>query len=190
MGLMPMMNQQGGGEMKRKVRELIEKRGLKGFVSVNPDANILEALSMLEHTNASALPVVDDGRLVGIVSEKDFARASLRMSASLFSKVRSIMVSKVYFVDPDYTLESCLQIMSRLHIRHLPVIEHGQLLMVLSMRHVMEFLVEDRDDQIHHLMTYIAASGVAIAGQKPDPEAVKPYMLVPPWSQAGTAMIG
>lgn len=144
--------------MKRLVRDLIRQKGLYNLVSVASNASIFEALSILETTNSSAILVTENDKLVGIFSEKDFTRAAKRKNAQLSANVESVMTKKVYYVEPSFTLEECLQVMSKFHIRHLPVIENGRPVALLSMRHIMEVLVEDKDMQIRELTTYIVGT--------------------------------
>ncbi len=144
--------------MKRQLRDLIKQRGLTEFVSIDPKSSILKALEVLESTNSSALMVTENHRLKGIFTEKDFARAALRRDLSLSAKVESVMTSRVYYAEQTFTLEECLQIMSRVRVRHLPVIENGQPIAIVSMRHIMEVLVDDKDTLIRDLTTYITGA--------------------------------
>lgn len=149
--------------MKRLVRDLIRQKGLHAFASVAPKSSIFEALNVLERTKCSAVLVITDTRLQGIFSEKDFARACIKRGIQLSSSVESVMTSKVYYVEPTFTLEDCLQVMSKVHVRHLPVVEDGKPIAFLSMRHIMEILVEDKEAQIRELTTYITGSYQIVA---------------------------
>ncbi|MBK9324358.1 MAG: CBS domain-containing protein [Bdellovibrionaceae bacterium] len=144
--------------MKRHVKDLINQRGLKDFATVRPDDSISDALNVLLATNCSAVLVVKNNRLKGIFSEKDFAKSSLRNGSILSDNVESIMTTKVYYVEPTFTLEECLQIMSKVHIRHLPVMDNDTPIAMLSMRHIMEALVDDKENRIRELTTYITGS--------------------------------
>lgn len=145
--------------MKRSVQELINQKRLHNFSSVSPDASVHEALIVLENTNSSALLVLKNNTLVGIFSEKNFAKAALNGHVDLNIKVKSVMTSKVYFVKPQFTLEECLQVMSHAHVRHLPVLDGNTPIALLSMRHIMEVLVQDKEAEIKNLTTYITGSG-------------------------------
>lgn len=146
--------------MKRQVRDLVEKRGLQEFARIPPDASISDALNVLVATNSSALLVIRNNCLKGIFSEKDFAKSSLKKGFILSNRVESIMTSKVYYAEPTFTLEECLQIMTKVHVRHLPVMDKDTPIAMLSMRHIMEALVEEKDSQIRELTTYITGSSV------------------------------
>ncbi|MBL7689797.1 MAG: CBS domain-containing protein, partial [Bdellovibrionaceae bacterium] len=125
---------------------------------VLPSTSVYDALTILETQNCSALLVVENDRLKGIFSEKDFAKASLSKGIRLTDSVGSIMSTKVYYVEPTFNLEECLQVMSKVRIRHLPVLESGRPIALVSMRHVMEVLVDDKDAKIRELLTYITGS--------------------------------
>jgi signal-transduction protein with cAMP-binding, CBS, and nucleotidyltransferase domain len=145
--------------MKRLVRDLIrQKKGLSSFAQVKPEASIFEALTILENSKSSAILVIKDKKLMGIFSERDFARATINKGMPLSASVASAMTPEVYYVDPCFTLEECLHVMSNLHVRHLPVIENGEPIALLSMRHIMQILVDDKESQIRDLTTYITGS--------------------------------
>lgn len=144
--------------MRRRVRDLIYQKGLGDFARVLPSTSVYDALTILETQNCSALLVVENDRLKGIFSEKDFAKASLSKGIRLTDSVGSIMSTKVYYVEPTFNLEECLQVMSKVRIRHLPVLESGRPIALVSMRHVIEVLVDDKDAKIRELLTYITGS--------------------------------
>lgn len=149
--------------MKRLVRHLIKQKGLDKGSSIGPQQTAVEALNLLQATNTSATLVMDQGNLCGIFSEKDFTRAILKGFTPDFTKVSEIMTRRVYFAEPDFTLEDCLQIMTKVHVRHIPVLENGSPIALLSMRHIMEALVEEKEDQIRDLTTYITGSQAFIS---------------------------
>lgn len=148
--------------MKRQVKDLIEQRGLRDFTSVRPESSISEALEVLMATNSSAVLVLKNGRLKGIFTEKDFARNILKNEATPSDRVERVMTSEVYYAEPSFTLEECLQIMSKVHVRHLPVMDKGQPIAILSMRHIMEALVADKENQIRDLTTYISGPSAVL----------------------------
>lgn len=148
--------------MQRQVKDLIQQAGLSHFARISPKGSILEALKILDLTKSSALLVIENNLLKGIFSEKDFSRAVVKRGIRLTEKVETIMTSKIYFADMSNTLEDCLQIMYKVHVRHLPIIKDGVPVALISMRHIMEALVKDKDTQIRDLTTYI--TGTSIAG--------------------------
>lgn len=146
--------------MKRRVKDLIIQRGLNEFPALRPEDTIFEALNLLLTKNCSALLVTKNNRLQGILSEKDYTKSSIRKNTALSDNVGTIMTTKVYYAEPNFTLEECLQIMSKVHIRHLPVIDQGIPIALLSMRHIMEALVDDKENQIRELTKYITGSSI------------------------------
>lgn len=142
--------------MKRMVRELIQQKKLHHFVTATPDTSVHDALTILEETHSSALMIVDHHGLRGIFTERDFARAAIDQGVHLSVPVCTVMTSIVYYVEPHFTLEDCLQVMTRVGVRHLPVLEDGIPIASVSMKQIVEILVEDKDTQIQHLTTYIS----------------------------------
>lgn len=145
--------------MKRLVKDLIKQQGLDQFPKLLPGETIADAINVFINSNCSALLVVKDKRLLGILSEKDYTKSSLKRGTSLSDNVESIMTTKLYYAEPHFTLEECLQIMSKVHIRHLPVIDQDIPIALLSMRHIMEALVDDKENQIRELTKFIMGSG-------------------------------
>lgn len=144
--------------MKRSVREIIQKKSLGFFASINPNNSIYEALRVLEYTKVSALLVLDNDQVKGVFSEKDFARSVLQKKVHLTDPVSTVMTSEVLYVEPNFTLQECLELMTKAHIRHLPVIENSKPIAMLSMRHIMELLVEEKENQIRDLTQYITGT--------------------------------
>ena len=144
--------------MKRSVKDLIQQRNLHKFMSVTPDVTLFEALKILDQNKLSALLVIENDKFCGIFSEKDFVRNCISKGIQLFEPVSTVMTTEVYYVEPTFNLEECLQIMSKFHIRHLPVLENGKPISLISMRHIMEVLVDDKDIHIRELTTYITGT--------------------------------
>jgi CBS domain-containing protein len=118
--------------------ELIaEKR--QPVVSVSPDATALAALAEMEQKDIAFLPVLEGEKLVGVVSERDIARGVLLQQRTA---VRDIMTTKLHTVPPEARVPECVTLMHRSRIRHLPIVEHGRVLGVLSIRDLMGSLIE------------------------------------------------
>ena len=141
--------------MKRKVIDLIESKKLRSFVSVSPQHTVQYTLEILSKYKLSAIMVIQGQHLKGIFSYKDLAKALLQYNFSLSAPVEYYMTTKIYYALSHFTLEECLQIMTKAHVRHLPVIQGHQPISLISMRHIMEILVKDKDDQIRDLTNYI-----------------------------------
>ena len=144
--------------MKRTVRDLMRRKDISRVPSVEEGATIEDALLTLEADDTGALLVVRDGRPAGIFSERDFARAALGNNGhvALNRPVVTLMSHKVYYVTPDYRLEECMAIMSRFRFRHLLVLDGSEAVAFLSMRHIMEALVEDKSFLVEELTRYIS----------------------------------
>lgn len=146
--------------MKRTVRELICRNNPSIIPSITFDATVRNALVALEKFNTGLLLVMKNDKLVGVFSERDFARCSLRSTepSMLDATLAKFIQLRVIFVTQDYRLDECMAIMSNAKIRHLPVMEKDKPIALLSMRHIMEALVEDKEFQIDELEKYITGS--------------------------------
>jgi CBS domain-containing protein len=131
---------------------------VKGFDvwSISPDASMYTALKVMAEHNVGALLVVDQDGLVGVISERDYARkVILEGKSSKETQVREIMSGKVYSVQPDQTIDDCMKLMTENRIRHLPVINEGQLVGVLSIGDVVKAIITDKEYVIGQLENYI-----------------------------------
>ncbi len=130
------------------VKTLLEKKG-SAVWSIAPGAKVYDALEMMAEKNIGALLVMDGEKLIGVVSERDYARKIiLKGKASKDVPVSEIMSSPAITVAPSASLEDALAVMSANHIRHLPVEAEGSIYGVLSMRDVMTAIIEKQDDTI------------------------------------------
>ena len=129
--------------------------------SVSPDATVYEALQVLAEKDVGALVVLDDERLAGILSERDYARkVILHDRASADTRVAEIMTSEVRTVGPDESVEDCMGLMTSHHIRHLPVLDDdGRLLGVISIGDVVKAVIAELDSLVEQLDAYIRSSG-------------------------------
>jgi CBS domain-containing protein len=122
----------------RTVGELVEVKG-RDVWSVLPDISVYEALKVMAEKNVGALLVVEGERLVGIMSERDYARkVILRGRSSVGTPVRDIMTPKVISARPEQTMEECMTLMTSLRIRHLPVVADDQLIGMVSIGDVVK----------------------------------------------------
>jgi CBS domain-containing protein len=137
------------------VRHLLEEKG-RAIFRVDPDDPVLEAIrSMAEH-HVGALLVMHEEQLVGIVSERDYARKVILMGRSSGeTPVSVIMTTPVTTVGPDATVEECMRLMTERRIRHLPVIERGRVVGVVSIGDLVKSVIEDQQHAIEQLQSYI-----------------------------------
>jgi CBS domain-containing protein len=124
--------------------------------TIGSDQMVLDALRLMADKNIGALPVVDDGQLVGVVSERDYARKMiLKGRSSVGTPVSTIMSSKVITVDSQQSIEACMGIMTNNRLRHLPVLENGQLLGLLSIGDLVKEAIAEQASLIQQLEQYI-----------------------------------
>lgn len=117
---------------------------------------VFEALKLMAEKNVGALPVVDNGMVVGIISERDYARKLvLKGRSSMMTIVEQIMNSPVITVDSHQSVEACMGIMTDRHLRHLPVVEDGKLLGLLSIGDLVKEAIAEQAELIRQLEQYI-----------------------------------
>jgi CBS domain-containing protein len=125
---------------------------------VSSDASVFEALQIMADKNVGAVLVTDEDELAGILSERDYARkVILHGKSSRDTKVREIMTSDVICIDPSWTAEQCMALMTEKRIRHLPVVEHGRLIGVVSIGDVVRAVIDEQLMTIGTLERYIAS---------------------------------
>jgi CBS domain-containing protein len=140
------------------VRQLLQAKG-HDIWAVPPESAVLDALKLMADKNIGAVLVIDHGNLVGILSERDYARkVVLRGRASKNTPVREIMTERVVCVHPSRPVEECLALMTSGHLRHLPVVEDGRLIGVISIMDVVKTIIANQSSTIGSLETYILGS--------------------------------
>ena len=140
----------------RTVRQLLEGKGPEVY-SIAPDAPVIDAIRLMAEKFIGALLVMDGPRLVGIVSERDYARkVVLQGHSSRETPVRAIMTSPVVGVSPDDSAERCMQLVTDRRIRHLPVLEGESVVGVVSIGDLVKAVIEDQQLELDHLQRYIA----------------------------------
>ncbi len=139
----------------KAVRQLLQgKAGI--LCTIGPDARVFNALKLMAEKNVGVLLVVENDRLVGIVSERDYARkVILHGKSSHDTPVREIMTERPVCVQPDNSVEECMALMTEKHIRYLPVIEQGKLLGVLSIGDLVKETIAEQQFMIEQLESYI-----------------------------------
>jgi len=140
----------------KPVSELLKKRDDGTLWHVRPDDTVYEALEALAGYEAGALMVMDQGRLVGVFSERDYTRKiALQGRNSRTAQVRDIMTSQVITVGPKTGTRECMALMSEKRIRHLPVLDGNVVLGMISIRDLMDDIIEEHENTIAHLESYI-----------------------------------
>lgn len=140
----------------RTVNQLLDAKG-RHVIAVAPGEPVLEAIRRMAEHGIGALLVMEGGRMVGIVSERDYARkVILKGRSSAETKVAEIMSSEVRTVSPDRSVHGCMKLMSDARIRHLPVVEGGGVVGVVSIGDLVKAVIEDQQQEIEQLQQYIS----------------------------------
>ena len=140
----------------RNVSQIIERKGSK-IVSVGREAPVLEAIRVMAEHHIGAVLVMEGGQLIGIASERDYARkVVLQGRSSGDTPVAMIMTSPVVCVSPQDSISECMSIMTEKHIRHLPVIEGERVVGVISIGDLVKETIDEQKQEISLLQQYIA----------------------------------
>ena len=139
----------------KTVRQVLGAKGHTVF-TIGPDATVYEALQQLAAHDVGALVVTEEGEVVGLVSERDCARRLVLLGRlSKETPVREIMTKEVICVGSKQTVDGCMALMTEKRVRHLPVLENGQLAGIISIGDVVKAIIEDREATIEQLEHYI-----------------------------------
>jgi signal-transduction protein with cAMP-binding, CBS, and nucleotidyltransferase domain len=145
----------GEDNVMKTVGELLKNKGQEIW-SISPLATVFQALELMAQKEIGALPVVTNNKLVGIFSERDYARkVILKGRASRDTTVSELMTQTVYYVNPENTLEDCMALMTSKQIRHLPVLENGRLVGIVTLGDVVKKIISDQEFRIHELEKYV-----------------------------------
>jgi len=132
------------------------KKGMTTTVVVAPTDTVYRALQLMAENNVGAVMISDKGHMDGIFTERDYCRKVILMGrSSLNTPIEEIMTKKMITVSSNQPLEECLELMTKYHIRHLPVQDNEKLVGVVSMRDVMEMIIAVKEDRIERLENYI-----------------------------------
>jgi CBS domain-containing protein len=140
----------------KTVKQILETKGNQIW-SITSDKTVYDALEIMAEKETGALLVIDNGKLVGILSERDYARkVILKGVSSLKTPVKDIMTTKVAYVTPENTLEECMALMTDKRCRHLPVMKKNQLIGVLSIGDLIKASISEKEFLINQLEKYIS----------------------------------
>jgi CBS domain-containing protein len=144
--------------MTTTVRQMLT--GKPGIYSVTPDDTMYDALSLMADKNIGAVVVLSEGEIRGILSERDYARkVALLGRTSKSTPVSEVMTTNVICVHPEWTADTCMALMTDKRIRHLPVIENGRLIGIVSIGDIVRAVVEEQQFTIQSLERYITSGG-------------------------------
>jgi predicted transcriptional regulator len=145
-----------------RVHSILAKKGGAAW-ALSPDDTVFDAIAMMNDRGVGALLVMAAGALVGVISERDYARkVFLQGRSSKETAVREIMSSPVITVSPDHRVDDCLRIMTEHHIRHLPVLDGGKLAGVVSIGDLVSSIIASQAETIEHLSAYITGGYTAV----------------------------
>ena len=141
----------------KSVSEVLKGKG--GVTSIGPGTTVFEAISAMAEKEIGALLVMDGDVLLGILTERDYARKIiLQGKSSRDTSVQEIMTTKVVVVNPGHSIDECLAIMTDKHVRHLPVVEHGKVIGIVSIGDAVKAIISDQHFTISNLVNYIMGS--------------------------------
>jgi CBS domain-containing protein len=129
--------------------------------SIAPTAMVFDAIAMMADKNVGALPVVENNKLIGIISERDYSRkVILKGKSSRETRVEEIMTRQLVTAKPGDTVVDCMRVMTEKRVRHLPVIEGGQMIGVLSIGDVVKWVISAQAATIENLEQYISGASL------------------------------
>lgn len=141
----------------KSVRQVLKDKG-HAVETISPQASVYEALQKMANREVGALIVFEGGEICGLFSERDYARkVILQGRLSKDTQVQEIMTRRVITVEPQQTVEACMVLMTDKHIRHLPVLEDGRLIGIVSIGDIVKEIIEVQRLTIEELETYITS---------------------------------
>lgn len=142
-----------------KIKQVLKDKFRNAIFSVTSGSTVYDALLLMAEKNIGAVLVIDDGDLVGIFSERDYARKGiLQGRTSHETLIKDVMTSNLITVSSEQRLEEAMLIMSEKHIRHLPIVDEHKLLGIISINDVVTSIIKDQKSRIESLESYISGS--------------------------------
>lgn len=137
------------------IRDILKKKGHEVW-SITPESTVYRAIEVMADKHVGALVVIDGDKVVGIISERDYARkVILSRRSSKETRVEEIMASPVIFVEPNHAVDECMRIMTNNHIRHLPVIQQEKVIGIVSIGDLVNWIISAQDHTIRLLENYV-----------------------------------
>ncbi len=139
----------------KTVKQLLQEKGHE-FISVRPEKSVFDAMQLMATNNIGALLVMQDNKLVGILTERDFSRKSYLLDKPLKDMpVKEIMTQQVAYVGLDYTNQECMALVTEMRVRHLPVLDNDQVVGIISIGDLVKDTISEHEFIIHQLERYI-----------------------------------
>lgn len=141
------------------VRDILKSKPVSQVWRVGPQQSVYDALELMAEKNVGSVLVIEGERIIGILSERDYARkVALKNRRSRDTAVADVMTAPVLFVTPKENVEACMALMTEQRVRHLPVLENGQLVGIISIGDIVKAAINDREFLIDQLIQYITGS--------------------------------
>lgn len=138
------------------VKKLLSGKWNKTLHFLRPDNTVIEALELMAQTNIGAVMIMADDKLVGLFSERDYARKGIIQGRKAKSTpIAEVMIHDVDTVSPDMDIEDCMHLFTDKYVRHLPVVEQGKVIGLLSIGDIVSAIIKEQTDHINHLEKYI-----------------------------------
>jgi CBS domain-containing protein len=145
-------------EMTGTVSRILERKGSSVW-SIAPEAMVYDAIKLMAQRNVGALLVLENDKLIGIISERDYTRkVILQGKSSKETSVREIMTQELVTAEPNDNIAECMRVITERRVRHLPVLEGSKLIGVVSVGDLLKWLISEQDAAIDHLEKYITGS--------------------------------
>jgi len=139
----------------KRVKDILDVKG-REIWSIEPDASVYDAMKLMADKEIGSLIVMEGTKLVGLISERDYARKVILMGRSSKStQVREIMTTRVVYAQPEQNIEECMALVTEKRVRHLPVIDEGQLVGVISIGDLVKSIISEQKFIIEQLERYI-----------------------------------
>jgi CBS domain-containing protein len=137
------------------IKDILNAKG-RDVHSISPDSKVFDALKLMADKGIGALVVLTEGKIVGVISERDYARKVILMGKlSKDTPVQDIMTSEIICISPDQVPEACLALMTDKHVRHMPVLENDQLVGIVSIGDLVKSIISDQKLRIDQLEHYV-----------------------------------
>ena len=138
------------------VKHLLDAKG-RNVISISPGASVFDAIKLMAEKSIGSLVVLDDGKLLGIVTERDYARkVIIKGRSSRETPVSDIMTRDVLTTSADQRVDKCMETMTEKKIRHLPVVESGNVVAMISIGDLVQAIIAEQQEEIEHLEQYIS----------------------------------